>query len=73
MTERELSLRVYGVRGYPTYWFLNPEGEKLYPASGYQQAPRFVDLIEYFGESHYKTKSFKSFIESRAGSAKSSG
>jgi len=65
ITQRELSGKIFGVRGFPTYWFVDPEGQRLFPVSGYRLAPDFLNLVEYVGESHYKKASFASFLEAK--------
>jgi len=72
LTERELSRMVYAATGYPTYWFLNPKGEKLFRAPGYRGASEFLSLVEYVGDSHYNKASFKAFLESKKSGKKSS-
>jgi len=64
ITERDLS-KSFGVRGYPTYWFLNSEGGKILNFSGYRTADRFLPIIEYIGGGHYKSKTYKEFEDSR--------
>jgi thioredoxin-related protein len=65
LTERILSRNVYGARGFPTYFFLNPQGKALFKVSGYRGAAEFLSLIEYVGESHYEKLSFAAFMEAR--------
>ncbi len=72
LTERELSRRVYGVRGYPTYWFVSPKGEKLFYIPGYRSGPDFLNFAEYAGGGHYKKGSYKSFLESKKSRKRSS-
>jgi thiol:disulfide interchange protein len=34
----------YGVKGYPTFVFLNPDGSLAYQASGYHNQEKFIEL-----------------------------
>jgi thioredoxin-related protein len=70
ITERELSGKIFGVRGFPTYWFVDPKGQRLFPVPGYRSATDFLDLVEYVGESHYKKASFAAFIEAKKNGGK---
>jgi thioredoxin-related protein len=64
-TERTLTRDIYGVRGFPTYFFLNPQGKALYKVPGYKGPADFLNLVEYVGESHYKKSSFPAFVEAK--------
>jgi thioredoxin-related protein len=66
MTQAALS-RVFQVRGYPTFWFLDSAGGKIGPAPGYKNVDNWMPLVEYVGGSHYKTTSYDSFIKKRNG------
>jgi len=72
LSERELSGRIFGVSGYPTYWFVDQKGEKLFMLPGYRAAPDFLNLVEYIGGLHYKTVSFPKFLEAKKSGGKSS-
>lgn len=52
-TERNISKEVYGVRGYPTFWFLESDGSKIGSQSGYQPATGFLTLLEYVIDRKY--------------------
>jgi thioredoxin-related protein len=58
----ELS-RMFGVRGYPTYWFLKPDGERINYTSGYSPPTRFLPLLKFVGGKHYENMTFKEFLE----------
>jgi thioredoxin-related protein len=63
---RELS-RMFGVRGYPTYWFLKPDGERINYTSGYSPPARFLPLLKFVGGKHYENMTFKEFLEKDSG------
>jgi thioredoxin-related protein len=66
VSERQLA-RSFGVRGYPTYWFLKPNGEKINYSSGYAPPERFINILRYIGEGHYESKTFKEYISEISG------
>lgn len=52
--ERQIASQLYGVRGYPTYWFLEPDGSKIGRQPGYQPAEQFLQLLAYVKDEQYK-------------------
>lgn len=64
ITERELAAK-YGVRGYPTSWFLEPTGEKISPIVGYVQTGDFTNVLTYLGDDWYKTMSFEEYLKKK--------
>jgi len=63
ISERDLA-RSFGVRGYPTYFFLKPSGEKIYNVASYFPPERFITLLRYIGDDHYKTKTIQEYSKS---------
>jgi thioredoxin-related protein len=59
---RELA-RMFGVRGYPTYWFLKSNGEKINFISGYAPPQKFLPVLQYVGGKHYENMSFRDFVD----------
>lgn len=66
MTQAALT-RIFGVRGYPTFWFLDPAGGKIGPAPGYKKTTDWLPLVEYVGGSHYKTTRYEDYLKKRNG------
>jgi thioredoxin-related protein len=66
ISERELA-RSFGVRGFPTFWFLDSTGGKIGPAPGYKPKESFLPLLRYVGGSHYKTMSYESYLKKEDG------
>ena len=60
--ERELSSK-YGVMGLPTTWFLKYNGTPIGPLSGYTPPDKFIKVLRYIREEHYKSISLKEFLE----------
>lgn len=64
ITERELTSQ-YGVRGFPTTWFLEPDGQKLSPMVGYRTAEEFADVLNYVAGEWYKKVSFDDYLKKK--------
>ncbi|PKK82529.1 MAG: hypothetical protein CVT49_13325 [candidate division Zixibacteria bacterium HGW-Zixibacteria-1] len=63
ITERDLSRAEYRVQGYPAYWFLKPNGERLGVLPGYQEAGTFMDVLYFMKEALYDKMSFEDYIK----------
>lgn len=57
ITERNLAVREYGVRGYPTFWFLKSDGTKLGSIGGYRPLDFMVDALTFVKEKRYDSTS----------------
>lgn len=53
ITERNLTVREYGVRGYPTFWFLESDGSKIGPLGGYRTTEFMLEALNYVKERRY--------------------
>lgn len=51
----------FGVTGFPSTVFLNPQGEYLTMVPGYIDAKSMKPILDYFHTSSYKTMSFADF------------
>lgn len=63
ITERNLSVGEFGVKGYPTYWFLKPGGDRLGKLSGYQKADAFAEILFFLKEKLYDKMTFDEFMK----------
>jgi len=59
---REIAKK-YGVYSYPTFLFLNGDGEMVYTSLGYQEAEDFLAVAKKVNESKYKGLSMKARFE----------
>jgi thioredoxin-related protein len=66
MSERTLT-KTFGVRGFPTFWFLDSKGERIGPAPGYKPSATFLPLLRYVGGNHYKTMSYENYLKKETG------
>jgi thioredoxin-related protein len=60
--KREDLARFYGVRGYPTTTFLEPNGQKIIQIPGYIEKNDFKKLLTFIVGKHYKTTSIRDFL-----------
>ena len=54
ITERNLTTKDFKVRGYPTFWFLDPAGTRLGAVSGYQPAASLKNYLEFVKDKKYE-------------------
>lgn len=55
IAERDITKNEFGVRSYPTYWFLTPTGERLGSLRGYQFKEQLMRYLTYVSERQYDT------------------
>lgn len=53
ITEKNLTRHEFGVRGFPSYWFLKPDGTKLGVIHGYKKAVDMMQAFEYVKDYKY--------------------
>ena len=68
ITERNLARSEFGIRSYPTYFFLKPDGDKLGAARGYQSKEQLSQYLIYVAERKYDTT--KTQVHSEKGGSK---
>ena len=56
VTEKNLSRMDYKVRGYPTFWFVDPQGTRLGAVSGYQPAANLLSTLQFVKDKKYATE-----------------
>ena len=54
ISERNLTTKEFKVRGYPTFWFLDPAGTKLGAVRGYQPAASLKNYLEFVKDKKYE-------------------
>jgi thioredoxin-related protein len=55
ISEKNLTAREYGVNGYPSFWFLKPDGTKIGMIRGYRPKPDIVEVLEFVKNRGYDT------------------
>lgn len=61
ITEKGLTVQ-YGVRGYPTTWFLEPNGNKIAPAPGYIDVTAMQYILDFVGGNYNDEMAFTDYI-----------
>ena len=54
----------FGVEGYPTIIFLDPNGDNITSIPGFVPAEKFLPILHYIGEDHYKSMSWEDYQNS---------
>ncbi len=55
--------RDFGVTGYPTFIFLEPNGDLITSLPGFVKAEDFYPVLKYVAESKYKTVEWQAFYD----------
>jgi thioredoxin-related protein len=66
MTSAEFA-QAAGVTGYPTTLFMDENQKPITVVPGYSPPDKFVQILRYFGEDHYKTSQFQDYLNKRGG------
>ncbi|MBI4548602.1 MAG: DUF255 domain-containing protein [Ignavibacteriae bacterium] len=53
----------FGVTGYPTIVFLDAQGEPITSLGGYVPADRFLPIVKYIAEDHYKNLTWEEYLD----------
>jgi thioredoxin-related protein len=64
--KRDDLARFYGVRGYPTTTFLEPNGQRIAQIPGYIERDDFKRVLAFVKGKHYKTMNLKEFLRKQA-------
>lgn len=63
ITESNLAKAEYRVTGYPTFWFLKSNGERIGPAPGYKPTDQFMEILYYVKNDLYADMTFDDYIK----------
>jgi len=55
--------KLYGVRGFPSNWFLESSGARIVEAPGYIQKPLFKRVLQYVSGGHYRTMDVNAYLK----------
>ncbi len=64
VTEKGITVQ-YQVSGYPTTWFLEPDGTKIAPAPGYIETQAMMYILNFVRTNANEKMSFKEFVENQ--------
>jgi thioredoxin-related protein len=53
--------QAFGVTGYPTIIFFDPNGDPITPIASYLTAEQFLPILQYIGEDYYKAMKWDEF------------
>jgi thioredoxin-related protein len=62
ITESNLARAEYQVTGYPTFWFLKPNADRIAPIPGYVPTDRFLDIAYYVKDGLYDKMKFDEYM-----------
>jgi len=63
LTTGEL-VRRFQIRGVPSTFFLNKDGQPVFNVPGYVPADIYENVLRYISEEHFKNQSFDDYQES---------
>jgi thioredoxin-related protein len=55
--------KLYGVRGFPSSWFLESSGARIVEAPGYIQKPLFKKVLQYVSGGYYRTMDVNAYLK----------
>lgn len=59
ISQKQLAVTEFNIRGYPAFWFISPEGQRIGPLPGYQTAERFMQALDYVATRQYEKDAAK--------------
>lgn len=65
-TKDQARAREYFVRGLPTIWFLDKDGQRITNLPGYVDAPMFLKILRYISSRSYETMDFDAYLKKGA-------
>lgn len=63
ISERELSERIFQVRGNPTIWFLDSGNERIASLPGYIPAELLTQVLVYIKDGQYRDYTFQEYMD----------
>jgi len=57
--------KLYGVRGYPSSWFLESSGARIVEVPGYIQKSLFKKVLQYVKGGYYRTTDVNDYLKKR--------
>jgi len=57
--------RLYGIRGYPSSWFLEPSGARVIEVPGYVDKSIFKKVLQFVKGGYYKSTDINSYLKKK--------
>ncbi len=57
--------RLYGVRGFPSSWFLEPSGARVLEVPGYVDKSLFRKVLQFVKGGHYKSTDINAYLKKK--------
>ena len=55
--------KLYGIRGYPSSWFLESSGARIVEVPGYVQKALFKKVLQYVKGGYYRTSDVNDYLK----------
>jgi thioredoxin-related protein len=57
--------KLYGVRGFPSSWFLDPSGARIVEVPGYVEKPLFRKVLQFVKGGYYRTSDINAYLRKK--------
>ena len=57
--------KLYGVRGFPSSWFLEPSGGRIVEVPGYVDKSVFRKVLQYVKGGYYRTSDINAYLKKK--------
>ncbi len=57
--------KLYGVRGFPSSWFLDPSGTRIVEVPGYVEKPLFRKVLQFVKGGFYRTSDINAYLRKK--------
>ncbi len=57
--------RLYGIRGYPSSWFLEPTGARIIEVPGYVDKSIFKKVLQFVKGGYYRNTDINSYLKKK--------
>jgi thioredoxin-related protein len=57
--------KLYGIRGYPSSWFLEPSGARVVEVPGYVDKSVFKKVLQYVKGGYYKSTDINAYLKKK--------
>jgi thioredoxin-related protein len=57
--------KLYGIRGFPSSWFLEPSGARVMEVPGYVDKSVFKKVLQYVKGGYYKSTDINAYLKKK--------